>query len=174
MKYLIKVITILLLLMSILSCGSNNDNQVAFITDVRVDPVTIQLNQLASVKVDFEPSQRADDDEDGTAEILDSNVVIKLPVGVDYVTDSSEFDGSDVHGFEKRNPNIVEICDDGSRALTYQFSSGELTDNENSIRISVKPFEGSGNVIFYAMADSFIRVPCGIQSEDFDQLTILP
>lgn len=175
MRYLSKASLIFLLSIFSFSCGSSNNSQVGFVTDIRVDPQSVTLNQTATVRVDFEPSQEGDlTDPDGSADLKDTDVVIKLPAGVDYVTDSSEFDGSDVSGYEKRNPNRVEICGDGSRALTYQFSSGELTDNENSIRIAVDPFQVQGNVIFYAMADDFINVPCDISSEDFDTLIVLP
>lgn len=175
MRYFSKTSLIFLLSIFSLSCGGDNQDQVGFVTDTRVDPQSVNLNQLATVRVDFEPSQNEDlSDPDASANLKDTDVVIKLPIGVDYVTDSSDFDGSDVSGFKKRNPNRVEICSDGTRALTYQFSSGELTDNENSIRISVTPFQAQGNVIFYAMADSFIFDSCDISSEDSDTLNVLP
>lgn len=157
-----------------LSCGgSGSQNLVGFVTDVRVDPASVHLNELASVRVDFDSSQTANLSNDSLS-VSATDVVLKIPPGVDYEVDTSEFDGSDVGGYRTRNPNHVEICSDGTRALTYSFSAGELTDNENSIRLYVKPYEGQGEVIFFALADDFISIPCNIFSEDFDQLLILP
>lgn len=156
-----------------ISCGGGSQNRVGFISDVRVDPDSVHLNELASVRVDFDPSQ-IENFSDGSSSLNDTDVVIKIPPGVDYVVDTSEFDGSDVGGYRKRNPNQVEICNDGTRALSYFFSSGELTDNENSIRLNVKPYEGQGKVTFFALADDLITVPCNIFAEDSDTLLILP
>lgn len=165
---------VLVLSLLSLSCGgSGNQSLVGFVTDVRVDPESVRLNELASVRVDFDSSQTANVSGDSSS-VSATEVVLKIPPGVDYVVDTSEFDGSDVGGYRKRNPNRVEICSDGTRALTYSFSAGELTDNENSIRLYVKPYEGQGEVIFFALADDFISIPCNIFSEDFDKLLILP
>ena len=166
-------LALIFILATLSACGSGNESQIGFVTDVRVDPEAVALNQTASLRVDFEPSQDAVFSGD-SASLVRTEVTIKLPEGVDYVTDSSEFDGNDAFGFKKRNPNTVEICADGSRALTYSFAPGELTDNENSIRMTVAPFAGQGQVYFYAMADDFISFPCNVISEDFDTLTILP
>ncbi len=167
-------ITMITSLLFLLSCGgsdSRGGGLVGFVTDVRVDPEGVRLNELASVRVDFNPSQ-TEDVLDDSLSLRDTEVVISLPPGVDYLVDSSEFDGSDVSGFRKRNPNHVEICRDGSRALTYSFSSGELTDNENSIRLEVTPYEGQGEVLFFALADDFISSPCDIFAEDHDILRL--
>lgn len=178
MKYfnydpVINTLILALSLFLISSCGSDSHSLIGFVSDVRVDPESVQLNELASVRVDFDSSQ-IENFADGSLSVAATEVVIKLPPGVDYVVDTSEFDGSDVGGYRKRNPNHIEICSDGTRALSYLFSAGELTDNENSIRLYVKPYEGEGEVIFFALADDFIPIPCNIFSEDFDKLLILP
>ncbi|MFN8393018.1 MAG: hypothetical protein U0136_22175 [Bdellovibrionota bacterium] len=157
-------------------CGGSSDSfQRAFVTDVRVDPDQVRVGEEISVRVDFDPSQsetQSGSDGETTTSLEDSTVVIRLPEGVDYVTGSSEFDGSDVGGFRTRGPNHVEICSDGSRALTYQFTAGEQTDNENSIRLTAKAFENVGTVTFGAEADDFIADACSVGIEDTDQLLV--
>lgn len=156
-----------------ISCGGGSQNLIGFVSDVRVDPDAVKINELASVRVDFDSSQIENFNDDSLS-VSATDVVLKIPAGVDYVVDTSEFDGSDVGGYRKRNPNHLEICSDGTRALSYLFSAGELTDNENSIRLYVKPYEGQGEVTFFALADDFISEPCNIFSEDFDTLLVLP
>ena len=161
-------------LMASTGCGGDSsDSQVAFVTDVRVDPASVRLNEQIGIQVDVEPSQTGSSVSDNTS--LDpSTVVVRLPQGVDYVAGSSQFDGSDVGGFRDRGPNRVDICGDGTRVLSYFFSAGELTDNENKIRLAATAFQGSGTVTIDAEADDSITVPCGILAQDFDTLIIVP
>lgn len=170
----LRCLSVLSLPLFLASCGGDSSNsQIAFVTDVRVDPASVRLNQEIGIQVDFEPSQSADFSSD-SASLQSSTVVIRLPEGVDYVTGSSQFDGSDVGGFRDRGPNRVDICGDGTRVLSYFFSSGELTDNENKIRLSAVAFQGSGTVTIDAEADDSITIPCGILPQDFDTLVITP
>lgn len=157
--------------LGVISCGgdSNSNSSRAFVTEVRVDPSSARVGEEFGVRVNFEPEQ---------SNSLSSNlqrtiVVLKLPGGVDYVTDSSDFDGSDVGGYKKRNPNRVEICPDNTRALTYIFDGGELTDNENKIRLSAKAFEAVGEIVFRAEASGESFDTCNIFEQNSDNILII-
>jgi hypothetical protein len=158
-----------------LGCGGSDDTQDAFVTDVRVDPDVLRVGEEGTVRVDFEPSQIDSNPLDDTgASLVDSEVVIILPPGVDFIPESFEIDTSDVDGFRARNPNRVEVCGDETRAITYRFTGRELTDNENSIRFRIKPFEGRGEVVLGAVADNFLGLSCQVAVEEVDRLTTLP
>lgn len=154
-------------------CGGDDDSifdsgsgfTQARVTDVRVDPEAVVLNQEIGIQVDFTPA-----DFDSSLEA--TTVALKLPPGVQYVTGSSDFDGSDVGGFRSRGPNRVESCIDGTTALTYDFSSGEMTDNENKIRLSAVAVAGRGNVFFIAEAAANLGDSCAILGEDADNIVI--
>lgn len=161
-----------------LACGGgpSEDFEPAVVTDLRVDPESVRVGDPISIQVHFEPSRvvTVDSDGDSSEKLRDSVVVLRIPRGIDYVTGSSDFDGSDVHGFRERGPNKVEICADGTRALTYSFSDGELTDIENRIRLSATAFEANGTLSFIAEAANSISIPCDISAEDLDIIIVNP
>ncbi len=154
-------------------CGGDDDFFDFFtpaqVTDVRVDPASVRVGEQIAIQVDFDPSQFDSDD------LEPSTVVLRLPVGVNYVNGSSEFDGSDVSGFRSRGPNRIDGCGDGTTVLSYFFDAGEQTDFENKIRLAaVATTAAVGEVLFEAEADSGIATPCGIFRQDSDNLIVLP
>ena len=172
LKYL--TISFELAALLLVGCGGSSDDDAirgAIVTDVRVDPDSVRLGDDIKIQVDFNPTEFLGSSTSSSS-IEASTVVVRLPPGVDYVTGSSQFDGSDVGGFRDRGPNHVELCEDGTRVLTYQFTSGEQTDNENKIKLVARAYEGSGTVYFDAEANDDIFDSCRIRGDDYDTLEI--
>jgi hypothetical protein len=156
-----------------IGCGSFDDSRNAFVDEVRVTPDVTSVGELVSVIVDFNAALDDNDLVDPDTERLeDTEVLVILPKGVDFVPDSSDLDGSDIAGFRKRPPNTVEICEDGSRALYYDFASGELTDGRNRLRLQARPFEVIGEVRVGARAERVLGVPCSETPEETDFLRV--
>ena len=170
------------LLFTVAGCGSGSDGGVfdpstPRVTDLRIDPGSISVGEQALVRLAFEPYvERSFDpvtgEEDGET-IHSATVVVRLPEGLDYVADTSEVDTEALDGFEKRNPNTVELCSDNSRALTYLFEGDELSSNvENQIRFTVQSYQSEGSIRVEAYADDFISIPCNITGEADEILTL--
>ncbi len=159
------------------SCGGDSESiQAARVEDVRVDPAKVHLGEPITVTVTFDGAELTSfSGDDSDTENLHTDVVVVLPGGVDFITDSSEYDEGLNDDYDARGPNSVTLCDDGSRALKYEFAPGELsTLVANRIRFRAQAFESRGIVQFFAEAEETIYTVCGAIPEDSDQLTILP
>jgi hypothetical protein len=162
-----------ILLVVLIGCGTGDESGNAFIDEVRVTPDVTTVGELVSVIIDFSAALSDSDFVDPDSEQLeDTEVLVILPKGVDFVPDSSDLDGSDIAGFRKRPPNTVEICQDGSRALYYDFGSGELTDGRNRLRLQARPFEPVGEVRVGARAERVLGIPCSEAPEETDFLLV--
>ena len=83
---------------------------VGSVIDVKVDPSAIVLGDRATIKVRFDPATFIDSD--GDESVTATDVVVLLPPGMDFVSTSSQLDGSILEGFNDRPANTVEICPD--------------------------------------------------------------
>jgi hypothetical protein len=171
MKRYIAILTILI--GALTGCGTGGGTQNAFIDEVRVTPDVTSVGEVISVIVDFNAAvTESNFAESDTEQLEDTEVLVILPKGVDFVPDTSDLDGSDIAGFRKRPPNTVEICQDGSRALYYDFASGELTDGRNRLRLQARPFEPIGEVRVGARAERVLGIPCNETPEKSDFLLV--
>ena len=163
-----------LLFLAISGCGGiGDDSSDALIDEVRVTPDVTSAGEVISVIVDFSAAlSDYDFSEPDTEQLADTEVLVILPKGVDFVAESSDLDGSDIAGFRKRPPNTVEICPDGSRALYYDFRTGEMTDGRNRLRLQARPFEVVGDVEVGARAERVLGVPCAATAEKTDFLRV--
>jgi hypothetical protein len=124
------------------------------------------------VQIEFEPALSADIDDELVAD--STHVTITLPAGVDFVADSSDLDGSLFQGFEKRPPNVVQICRSGTRAITYYLAPGELSDNERArIRLLGRVFEPNGMVSVEAAVQRLITDPCFVGPDEREEIELV-
>jgi len=161
----VKKLTYIILLLALAACGDNGFNQEPWLFDLRVSPEVAKVGELVSVQIEFEPALSADVDDDLVAD--STHVTITLPPGVDFVADSSDLYGGIFEGFEKRPPNVVQICRSGSRAITYYLAPGELPDDEQArIRLLGRVFEPSGSVSVEAAVQREITDPCFVGPDE--------
>ncbi len=141
------------------------------VIDVKVDPSAIVLGERATIKVRFDPATFIDSD--GDESVTATDVVVLLPPGMDFVSTSSQLDGSILEGFNDRPANTVEICPDGSRALWYEFGGGELSDlGANSIKFDGQAFEARGAVSIRAAARDSLGAACDVTPQGSEEITL--
>ena len=151
------------------ACGDSeqllgDDSLFSDVTDVRIDPESVKVGEEAQVtfKIDPRTIRIVDPNtEEVSYNTADVNVVVKLPEGLDYVTDSSQVDFSFFGGFAQRNPNSVQVCPDNSRAIAYFFDGDEFsTGVTNQVRLRIRPYQIIGTATVGAFADDLIEDPC--------------
>lgn len=165
---------LLSLLLTAVSCGGgglDNDDD-ADVNDVRVDPSSARIGDFVTIQVEFEPA--GEFDVLGGRRAKDTELVVLLPQGIDFVPESSEVDGEVFNDFRDRSPDVVSICPGGTRAVLYSFDSSELLKTSNDIRVRFKGrvTDGQGIVNFTAEADRNVEVPCQASSSESDDLII--
>lgn len=178
------------LLLTVPGCGGDDyysdDEESAEIEDVSLSSNQVFVGQTVRIEVEFYPatyySASLDplDDSNGYSSD-DFELAVRIPVGLDYVENSSELEDdfySDVvfGDADSRGPNRIELCEDGSRVLLYSFSDDELGDEEyreSELRFEAIAYEAAEVGLVSAYTDESIPFPCFAGIEEAEPIAIL-
>lgn len=173
-----------ILVITSLGCGGGGaDCGWGDVLDITASQKVARVGELVSIEVAFNPEQRFIRDTftgDFTDECapIDNNLMILLPLGLEYVPGSAELDsGLEPSNFNKREPDFIVTCGDGTpplalpvnigrQGIRFDFPGGaSLATNIARLRFQGLVSEPSGVVEIEASL-RIVRVPlCSLRGD---------
>ncbi len=152
------------LLLFLGSCGGSSSlslNGKYEVQDVNLLADDIDVGEDVRVEVFFETKTEFDGNPDGV------EVVVRLPVQLQYLTGSSEIYDGTTRETDGRTPDNVISCPDGSSFIVYQFSDSDLEDrglgsrSDYGFRFNVVGVSKVAAAFVRASAGESVEYSCG-------------
>lgn len=131
----------LILCGSLLSCGGGGSDNLQGsygVNDVNILAKNIDVGEDVRVEVFFETKTEFDGTPDGV------DLIVRVPADLEYVPGTSFIYDNSTDNTDARTPDNVEVCDDGSQLITYNFIDAELFERELGIGKFGLRFEARG------------------------------